>query len=339
MTASLRTHDTRLVDGDLVLRPLVASDLDDVLGWVADPRVMWSAEDDREAVWTRDSLEHVYTTISATADLFLIEVDGTPVGDGWVRAMNRPDIAAGFLDRELRRVDLSLRPDCWGRGWGTRAVRALTGHAFAAGADLVVAVDVWDFDAARLGAFARSGYVPWRRVRQPAGAEGAWTWRLVCRPGVFDGSAPAQDHPSETWPMAADLPHGSTVVVYRRRPDGVQVLLLHRALVTDDGPADWAWTPPAGARMPAEPVDEGAARELHEEAGIDVAPGDLRRHESSERWAVFSLEVPAEQEVQLDPEHDRFEWVAPETAHGRCRPMVVADAVRDALADVGPADD
>jgi 8-oxo-dGTP pyrophosphatase MutT (NUDIX family) len=61
------------------------------------------------------------------------------------------------------------------------------------------------------------------------------------------------------------------VLVYRQAPD-LEILVLHRAAEGPDFEGDWAWTAPARARFPAEPPGECAARELHEEAGIDGVP-------------------------------------------------------------------
>jgi aminoglycoside 6'-N-acetyltransferase len=128
-----------------------------------------------------------------------------------------------------------------------------------------------------------------------------------------------------TWdglPVARDRPHGSSVVVRRPGPHGLQLLVLHRAFHGVDFDGDWAWTSPAGARLPGEPVAAGAARELFEEAGLtgyDVWPVDL-----SQDWAIWGCDVPAGADATLhDAEHDRFEWLAPERATARCLPAMI----------------
>jgi 8-oxo-dGTP pyrophosphatase MutT (NUDIX family) len=129
-----------------------------------------------------------------------------------------------------------------------------------------------------------------------------------------------------TWdgqPIALEDPRGSTVVVRRRVDERVETLLLHRAHHGPDYAGDWAWTPPAGARLPGEPVHDAAVRELEEEAGItgaQLVPFDL-----SGRWAWFIVDVPDDTSVDLvDPEHDRFEWVSVDAASTRVLPAVVA---------------
>jgi 8-oxo-dGTP pyrophosphatase MutT (NUDIX family)/RimJ/RimL family protein N-acetyltransferase len=132
----------------------------------------------------------------------------------------------------------------------------------------------------------------------------------------------------KTWdgqPIAREDPRGCAVLVRRRTPEGgVETLLLHRAHHGPDYEGDWAWTSPAGARMPGEPVNSAALRELAEEAGITGFP--LAPHDLSTPWARFTVDVPDDLEIVLvDPEHDRFEWVTVEEAQRRARPQAVAD--------------
>lgn len=132
-----------------------------------------------------------------------------------------------------------------------------------------------------------------------------------------------------TWdgkPISPDPPHGCTVVVYRCGPDGLQLLMLHRAHRGPDFEGDWAWTPPAGCRLPGEPVLECAARELWEETGLRLPLEPTLC--GTQAWYVYLAEASAGAQVVLDAEHDRYEWVGPEEALRRCRP----DAVREPLA-------
>jgi 8-oxo-dGTP pyrophosphatase MutT (NUDIX family) len=121
-------------------------------------------------------------------------------------------------------------------------------------------------------------------------------------------------------------PFGASIVVWRRRAGVHEFLLLHR--LAPGGPAfegDWAWTPPSGARLNGEEIDDTAHRELREETGLDLPcmPLDL----GSEDWVVYVAEAPADALIRLDAEHDRFEWVPADRAVARCRPDVVASGL------------
>lgn len=132
-----------------------------------------------------------------------------------------------------------------------------------------------------------------------------------------------------TWdgkPISREEPHGVSIVVYRRAGDGYQFLLLHRAYNGPNYEGDWAWTPPSGARLPGEPPAACAARELREETGLSLTPRPTAL--GSPQWAVYLVELNADAPITLDAEHDRFEWVSLADALRRCRPPVVAGALR-----------
>jgi ADP-ribose pyrophosphatase YjhB (NUDIX family) len=132
---------------------------------------------------------------------------------------------------------------------------------------------------------------------------------------------------SEGAPVSREPPFGATVVVSRRTPRGTdEFLLLHRSHHGADYEGDWAWGPPAGARLPGEPVDTCARRELLEETGLELEPtatpcGDCE-------WVVFSAVAPPDAEVRLSREHDRHAWLPLERAAARCRPASVAEQLR-----------
>lgn len=145
----------------------------------------------------------------------------------------------------------------------------------------------------------------------------------------------AEASPGVTWdglPIADDRPTGSSVVVRRTNPAGErEVLLLHRNGNGADFEGDWAWTSPAGCRQPGEAVYPAALRELAEEAGlVEPKPWAV---DLSPRWTVFAVDVPYDVTINLvDPEHDRFTWVAAAAARSRVLPKTVADGQARAAA-------
>ncbi len=130
-------------------------------------------------------------------------------------------------------------------------------------------------------------------------------------------------------PVAGDRPHGATLVVRRRGDREDELLVLHRAGRGPDG--DRAQTPPAGARLPGEPVHAAAVRVLHEEAG--VAGADVWAVDLSGDWAVFGCELSADRAVALVRlEHDRHEWLAARLAATRVLPSSVGERMTQVAA-------
>ena len=121
---------------------------------------------------------------------------------------------------------------------------------------------------------------------------------------------------------------GAATVVWRRGTDGPEILVLHRSSEGPDYDGDWAWTPPGGGLDPGETHDECAARELLEEAGLDLPLTRIPDHPNE--FAAFVCELTGDDEVVLSDEHDRFEWVSFDEACRRCRPERVAETIRSA---------
>ena len=122
-------------------------------------------------------------------------------------------------------------------------------------------------------------------------------------------------------PISPDPPHGAAVVVYRCNGPVVEYLILHRAHRGPGYEGDWAWGPPSGARLPGEPVDRCARRELEEDTGLRLPVRRVGGTAGS--WALYAAEAPAGAAVRLSVEHDRWAWVGRDEAVRRCLPAVV----------------
>ncbi len=142
----------------------------------------------------------------------------------------------------------------------------------------------------------------------------------------------------EVEPISDEPPYGAMTVVYRRGASGLEYLLLHRPYGAGyEG--DWAWGPPAGGRFPGEDVDLCAARETMEETGLDLP---VRRADvASPDWFIYLAEAPADAEVRLSEEHDRYAWWPLEPAAARVLPARVRTsflaAAREIDAELPPA--
>jgi 8-oxo-dGTP pyrophosphatase MutT (NUDIX family) len=138
-----------------------------------------------------------------------------------------------------------------------------------------------------------------------------------------------------TWdglPISAEPPFGASVVVFRAGQDQLEVLMLHRAHLGPEYAGDWAWTPPAGARMPGEPIEDCARRELREETGLDLTLEPTAC--GTPDWLLHLAEAPPDAMVRSDAEHDRFEWVPAASASERCSPDLARIPLIAALARI-----
>ena len=130
-----------------------------------------------------------------------------------------------------------------------------------------------------------------------------------------------------TWdglPIAPDPPYAAAVAVWRWGAAGVEWLLLHRKPEhrdPDDVPGEWEWGCPGGARLPGEPVDLCARRELEEETGLRL---HLRSGVADPICPLFLAEAPRDTPVELSDEHDAYRWVRLEAAALLIRPEGVA---------------
>ena len=132
-----------------------------------------------------------------------------------------------------------------------------------------------------------------------------------------------------TWdglPISPDPPYGASIVVYRHVGAQLEFLILHRAHEGPDYAGEWAWTPPSGARLPNEPVDECARRELFEETRLTL-PIQFTEH-GLESWAIYTAQATPDAQVVLDAEHDSFKWVTAEEAIACCLPEQVGQGLQ-----------
>lgn len=149
--------------------------------------------------------------------------------------------------------------------------------------------------------------------------------------------------------MAYKIPVSVLVVVHT--PD-LQVLLMERA----DRPGFWQ-SVTGSKHTEDEPLEATAARELHEETGLDASQYRLinwhkqNQFEIFSRWRgrfapgvthnmehVFSLELPAPLPVTLAPrEHLQYLWLPWQEAAEKTFSWSNADAIRELPKRVGTA--
>ncbi|UCH35711.1 MAG: GNAT family N-acetyltransferase [Armatimonadota bacterium] len=163
----LPNHDLHLADDQIRLRPFTESDFKLIARWFKDPEVLHFSEGAENPNYSRAEIESIYRGAADKWDalLFVIETtDGKAVGETWLERMNLQRALKEPSDNPWR-IDIMIgEKDCWGQGYGRRAVRLLLRHAFEAlGADRVGA-PVFEFNERSLRMFQACGMHIVRRV-------------------------------------------------------------------------------------------------------------------------------------------------------------------------------
>ena len=138
------------------------------------------------------------------------------------------------------------------------------------------------------------------------------------------------------------------VFVVRHSAQGLSVLILRRAEGTR---CTGAWEIVHGRLDPGERPEEAAVREVREETGLSIdrlynltcQPFYLHRL-STVQMAVVFVAFVENGDVTLGPEHDQFEWMAPDEASALLSWPRSISALRDAVqvfhtGDAGPVED
>jgi acetyl CoA:N6-hydroxylysine acetyl transferase len=177
----LQLHIITLGDADLVLRPMTEADWGILLKWNSDPQVLYYAESGNIQAHTLDEVQGIYRQVSQTAFCFIAEVNGLPIGECWVQRMNLDRIMQRYPDQVCRRIDLMIGEKAlWGKGYGTRMIRLLTGLAFEVEhADAVFGCEIGDYNPRSQRAFQKAGFRLDAQHEQPPGQKAKVTYDLV----------------------------------------------------------------------------------------------------------------------------------------------------------------
>ena len=173
MPPSLNTHSIHLHTPRLHLRPMTDADWDILLRWNQDPDVLYYADGTEVTAYTLDEIKRIYGGISQAAFCFIAELDGQPIAEAWLQAMNLSRIIEAHPRCDCRRIDLSIgEKQYWNKGLGTEIIRALVDFGFAEEkADFIFACDIADYNPRSRAAFAKVGFRVVDHIAQPPGGK------------------------------------------------------------------------------------------------------------------------------------------------------------------------
>lgn len=176
----LRPHNI-VLQGDLVtLRPLTEDDWETLVVWNSNPDVLYFTEGDDVSAYDLEVVQLIYRTVSQKAFCFMIELNGQPVGEGWLQELNLERIQAKYPSEDCRRIDLMIgEKQLWGQGLGTDTIRTLTRFGFESErADLIFGI-VSDYNERSRRAFQRVGYEIDDEIPEPPGMKAKFTYDLL----------------------------------------------------------------------------------------------------------------------------------------------------------------
>ncbi len=167
----LREHSVHLQGERACLRPLTEQDWDLLCRWNQDPEILYYAEGDDVASYSRQEVQSIYRSVSQKAFCFIVEVGGRPIGECWLQEMNLEHILRQYPGADCCRIDLMIGEKAyWGQGLGAEVIRLLTEMAFTQEhADWVFGCDIADYNPASLRAFLKNGYEIAERIEQVQG--------------------------------------------------------------------------------------------------------------------------------------------------------------------------
>lgn len=156
---------------NIELRPMTEGDWDILARWNNDPDVLYYAEGDDVTSRKLEEVQDMYRSVSHQAFCFIIELDGKPIGEGWLQRMNLKRILQRYPGLDCRRIDLTIgEKEYWGKRVGTEAIRLLTEFGFLEqGADMIFGCDIADYNLRSLRVFQKAGYKIVARIEQPTG--------------------------------------------------------------------------------------------------------------------------------------------------------------------------
>ena len=144
----------------IILRPMCDDHLPLLYQWNADPEVLyWSDGSDVQA-HDAETVHNIYGKSSQTGFCFIVEVNGSSVGECWLCKMNYKHILERHPETsDIRRIDMVIgEKSYWNKGIGTALVRMLVDFSFNGEYVDVLYGMVFDFNDRSRRVFEKNGF-------------------------------------------------------------------------------------------------------------------------------------------------------------------------------------
>ncbi len=165
---------------------MTEDDWDILLKWNSDPEVIYFSDGGNTTPRGLQRVQQIYRGVSQNAFCFIVEVDGSLVGEGWLQKMNIDRIIEKYPEKDCRRIDLMIgEKNLWGQGLGTDTICTLTRFGFECEkADIVFGL-VGDYNQRSTKAFQKAGYKIDAKIKEPQGSIAKFSYDLAIRREEF----------------------------------------------------------------------------------------------------------------------------------------------------------
>jgi len=178
----LKEHNHRLDGQRVVLRPLTEGDWQVIVRWETDPEVIYWADSDPKETRTLEEVQYIFRLVSQNAYCFVVEIENMPIGSCWLQRMNIEEILKKYPGSDCRRIDLALRKDLWGQGFGTDVIHTLTQFAFEHEKADIVFGGSGDYNERSQRTFLKVGYHLVMKQGDPPPSKAQYTyWHAISR--------------------------------------------------------------------------------------------------------------------------------------------------------------
>lgn len=131
----IKTHDITLTRGGITLRPLCDDHAPLLVKWGQDMDVQYWVDGPEAEPLNLESIGAIWGQVSQQGLCFLVEYEGTPIGECWLQEMHEQQRSIHCVDEpaeaDVRRIDMSIGEKAyWGRGIGTQLIDMLAQFAF-----------------------------------------------------------------------------------------------------------------------------------------------------------------------------------------------------------------